>query len=107
MATVFKRGGKNNRGGAYYISWYDHTGKRRTKSARTTDKATADRITAKLEADAALRREGVIDAALDAISSVIEADDRVAPNRLREQTPHGQSYEQTHHRHFEIHSVDL
>ncbi len=68
MATVFKRGGKNNRGGTYYISWFDHTGKRRTKSARTTDKATAERVARKLEADAALRRDGVIDPTLDAIS---------------------------------------
>ena len=32
-----------------------------TKSARTTDKASAERIAAKLDADAALRREGVVD----------------------------------------------
>ena len=68
MATVFKRGGKSNRGGSYYIQWYDHTGKRKSKSARTTDKATAERIAAKLEADVALRRDGIIDATMDAIS---------------------------------------
>ncbi len=67
MASVFKRGGKKNRGGFYYVSWTDHTGQRQTKSAKTTDKATAERIGAKLEADAALRRDGVIDPALDAI----------------------------------------
>ncbi len=67
MASVFKRGGKNNRGGSYYVSWVDHTGQRQTRSAKTTDKATAERIGAKLEADAALRREGVIDPTLDAI----------------------------------------
>jgi hypothetical protein len=55
MASVFKRGGKKNRGGSYYVSWIVHTGTRQTKSAKTTDKATADRIGAKLEADAALR----------------------------------------------------
>jgi len=71
MASVYKRGGKSNRGGSYYIQWFDHTGKRRTKSARTTDKATAERIAAKLDADAALRREGVVDATLDAV--VMEA----------------------------------
>ena len=54
MASVFKRGGKNNRGGSYYLSWFDYTGKRRIKSARTTDKATAERIANKHEADAAL-----------------------------------------------------
>jgi len=65
MATVYKRGGKNNRGGRYYISYFDHQGQRVSRSARTTDKATAERIAAKLEADAALRRDGVIDPALD------------------------------------------
>ena len=53
MATVFKRGGKGNRGGNYYIQWYDHTGKRRSKSAKTTDMATAQRIASKLEAEVA------------------------------------------------------
>jgi len=68
MASVFKRGGKGNRAGPYYIQWYDHNGKRQSKSARTTDKATAERIAAKLESDAALRRDGVIDPTLDAIN---------------------------------------
>ena len=58
MATVFKRQGK----GSWIIQWYDHTGKRRERSSRTTDKKAADRIAAKLEADTALRRDGVIDA---------------------------------------------
>ncbi len=67
MATIYKRGGKGNRGGRYYISYFDHTGRRQSHSARTTDKATAERIAAKLEADAALRRDGVVDPELDAI----------------------------------------
>lgn len=67
MASVFKRGGKRAKGD-YYVSWSDHNSVRQTKSTRTTDKATAERIAKKLEADAALRREGVIDAELDAIS---------------------------------------
>ena len=67
MATVFKRGGKANRGGKYCISYFDHEGKRITRSARTSDKAVAERIAAKLEADIALRRDGVIDPQLDAI----------------------------------------
>lgn len=61
MASVFKRGGKGNRHGYYYVSWVDHTGRRRSKCARTTDKATAERIAAKLENEAAKRREGLID----------------------------------------------
>ncbi|MFQ5735052.1 MAG: tyrosine-type recombinase/integrase, partial [Planctomycetaceae bacterium] len=68
MASVFKRGGKNNRNGRYYVSWVDHNGKRQSKSAKTTDKATAERIARKREADAALRRDGVVDAALEGIS---------------------------------------
>jgi hypothetical protein len=53
MASVFKRGGKRAKG-YWYASWFDHHGKRRTRSARTTDKATAERIARKLEAEAAL-----------------------------------------------------
>ncbi|NQU22273.1 MAG: tyrosine-type recombinase/integrase [Candidatus Nealsonbacteria bacterium] len=67
MATVFKRGGRGKRTARYYIAYFDHTGKRQVRSARTTDKATADRIAAKLETDAALRRDGVIDVQLDSI----------------------------------------
>src|SRR5262245_11629751 len=65
MASVFKRGGKTNRPGYYYVSWQDHTGRRRSKCARTTDKATAERIGAKLETEAAQRREGLIDPQLE------------------------------------------
>ncbi len=67
MASVFKRGGKKAKG-YWYAAWYDHTGKRQTKCTRTTDKATAERIANKHESDAALRRDGVIDPTLDAIS---------------------------------------
>ena len=74
MATVYKRGGRNNRGGRYYISYFDHQGQRVSRSARTTDKATAERIAAKLEADAALRRDGVIDPREDRLA----AEDRRA-----------------------------
>lgn len=68
MATIFKRGGSGQRGGRYYISYFDHAGVRQTQSARTSDKSAAERIAAKLEADAALRREGVIDPHLEAVS---------------------------------------
>ena len=67
MASVFKRGGKRAKG-YWYASWFDHNGKRRTECTKTTDKATAERIARKKEADAALRRDGVIDPTLDAIS---------------------------------------
>ncbi len=59
--TLFKRYGR----GLWIASWYDHTGKRRERSTRTTDKAAAERILNKLITDVALRREGVIDAMVD------------------------------------------
>ena len=68
MTSVYKRGGKANRTGCYYMSWHDHRGRRHSKSSKTTDKAAAERIAAKLEADAALRRDGVIDAAMEQIT---------------------------------------
>jgi len=61
MASVFKRNGK----GAYIAKWYDHDGKRKEKSTRTTDFRTAERLAGKWEADALLRREGVIDPRAD------------------------------------------
>ena len=67
MASVFKRGSKKPKR-PWYASWYDHHGKRQTQSTRTTDKATAERIASKMEADAALRRGGGIDPMLDGIS---------------------------------------
>jgi len=66
MASVFKRGGKKAKG-YYYASWTGPTGSRQTKCTFTTDKATAERIASKHEADAALRRDGVIDRELDAV----------------------------------------
>ncbi len=59
--TLFKREGR----GSWIASWYDHTGKRKERSTRTTDRAAAERILGKHVADAALRRDGVIDAARD------------------------------------------
>jgi integrase len=61
MATVFKRKG----GTTWVIQYFDATGRRREKSSRTTDFRTAERIANKLEADVALRREGVIDGRQD------------------------------------------
>ncbi len=61
QGTLFQRGGR----GPWVTSWYDHTGKRRERSTRTTDKAAAQRILAKRVADTALRREGVIDTRMD------------------------------------------
>jgi len=59
--SLFKRCGR----GPWIASWFDHDGRRRERSTRTTDRATAERILAKRAADAALRREGVVDASRD------------------------------------------
>jgi len=64
QGTLFKR----TKGGPWLASWYDHTGKRKERSTRTTDRRAAERILAKHVADTALRREGVIDARLDRFS---------------------------------------
>ncbi len=63
--TLFKRGGR----GSWITAWYDHEGRRREASTRTTDKAAAERILSKRVADAALRRDGVIDARDDKYSA--------------------------------------
>ncbi len=64
QGTLFKR----TEGGPWLASWYDHTGKRKERSTRTTDRRAAERILAKHVADTALRREGVIDDRLDRFS---------------------------------------
>jgi integrase len=61
MATIYKRNGKGN----WQIEWFDHTGSRQKKSSGTTDKQAAQRIANKIEAEVALRVEGVIDSKLD------------------------------------------
>ena len=61
--TIYKR----QDGGPWYIAWYDHAGKRRRLCTLTTDKTAAQRILADKRADAALRREGVIDARQEAV----------------------------------------
>ena len=61
MATVFKRNGK----GPWIIQYFDHTGRRREKSSRTTDRRTAQRVANEVEAQATLRREGVVDPKAD------------------------------------------
>ena len=47
--------------GAWIASHWDHAGKRREHSTRTTDRQAAERILTKLVADTALRRDLVID----------------------------------------------
>lgn len=65
MASLYKRSGRD----CWLIAYTDHNGKRREKSSRTTDKKAAERIAARLEAQAALRRERVIDPAIDELNT--------------------------------------
>ncbi|MCP3916173.1 MAG: tyrosine-type recombinase/integrase [bacterium] len=76
MATVFKKGSK----GPWIIKFFDHQGRRRERSSRTTDRRAAERMAAKVEADVALRREGVIDPRLDALA---EADRTTIQTHIR------------------------
>ncbi|MFQ5462360.1 MAG: hypothetical protein ACE5E5_07005 [Phycisphaerae bacterium] len=64
QGSLFKRSGRS----AWIASWYGYDGRRREKSTRTSDRRAADRILAKCVADAALRREGVIDPKLESIA---------------------------------------
>ena len=61
QGTLFKRNGAS----PWIASWYDHAGKRKEQSTRTTDKATAEAILRKLVGDVALRRFGVVDPRAD------------------------------------------
>ena len=63
--TLFKRNGRGN----WIARWYDHQGRRMERTAGTTDRAAAERVLRKRIADAALRRDGVIDARADRYSS--------------------------------------
>ncbi len=64
MATIYKRGGKQIRNGTWYVQYFDETGRRRTVRG-CKDKEATQQIARKLEADAALRKAGVIDAQAD------------------------------------------
>jgi integrase len=68
--------------GPWIASYWDHAGKRREHSTRTTDRQAADRILTKLVADTALRRDLVIDA----------RDDRFATEGRRPLTEHVAAY---------------
>jgi integrase len=63
MGTLFKRGEQ------WVAQFFDGAGDRRQVSTKTSDRRAAERILAKLEAEAALRREGVIDARADGFAT--------------------------------------
>ncbi len=56
-------------GGCWIASWYDHAGKRREKSTRTTDRVAAARILTAHVEHAALRIAGVVDAKADSFAA--------------------------------------
>ena len=68
MASIYKRGGKKNRKGPYYVQYFDENGRRRTVKG-CTDKEATEALARKLEADAMLRRKGVIDPKADRYSA--------------------------------------
>ncbi|MCA9078504.1 MAG: tyrosine-type recombinase/integrase [Planctomycetaceae bacterium] len=61
MASIFKLGrDKENRRSPYYVEYVDHTGRTRRKKGYT-DKSLTMQLATKLEKDAMLRRQGLID----------------------------------------------
>ena len=58
MASVFRKKGA----GPWLIEYFDQHGRRKRRSSGVTDRRAAERIAAKIEADVALRKEGVVDA---------------------------------------------
>ena len=61
--TMLPRKGK----GAWRARYYDHDGRRVTRSTQTTDRRAAERILAQWIAEVALRRERVVDPGMDKI----------------------------------------
>src|SRR5262245_34330251 len=81
MATIYKKKGRR----AWHVQWFDHTGKRRERSTRTTDYRAAERVAAQLTAHAALRREGVVDASKDRFA---EADRKPLTQHVEDYLEH-------------------
>ncbi len=69
MGSLYKRNNKGN----WISSHYDHQGRRRNLSTRTTDHRAAERILREREAKSALRREGVIDPRTDGYTAADRA----------------------------------
>ena len=63
--SIYKRVPK----GPWILSYFDHMGRRRERSSRTTDRSAAERILNKIVADEALRRARVIDPRQDRMSA--------------------------------------
>ena len=67
MATIYRRGGKKNRKGTYYIQYFDEHGHRQTVRG-AVDRSATDALARKLEADVMLRKQGVVDGKADRYS---------------------------------------
>jgi len=73
MASIYKRGSdKKRKGSAYYISYTDHTGKRCTTKGYS-DKGLTQQLAARLEHEAKLRRDGLVDAEMEHCRDVRQA----------------------------------
>jgi integrase len=81
QGTLFKR----TVGGPFIAKWFDHAGRRKEQSTRTTDLRTAERILSKHVNDACLRRDGVVDAAAD---GYLTADKRPLAGHVEEYLDH-------------------
>ena len=69
MATLFKRPGRKN----WMIQYFDHSGKRRERSSRTTDRRSAERLAAQLEEVATKVRSGLISSTDASISEAAKS----------------------------------
>jgi len=90
MATVYKRGGKRNKNGSWYITYSVRPGLRRTVKG-CKDKAATEALAKKLETEAWQRQVGLIDAKADQYAQaevipliVRDAEDRVVDGHLAE-----------------------
>ncbi|HND54564.1 MAG TPA: site-specific integrase, partial [Pirellulaceae bacterium] len=83
MASVFKRGGRKNRGGFYLMAWKDSKGRWKRRCSGTTDKEAALEIARELEKEAARRRAGLVD----------EVAERIALEGRRPLEEHLRAYE--------------
>lgn len=72
MASVFKLGkDKRKKGATYYLEYTDHTGRVRRRKG-FTDKGLTTQLAAKLENEAMLRRQGLIDPEQERIAAMRE-----------------------------------
>ncbi len=68
MATIYRRDGKKNRGGTYYVQYVDENGQRKTVRGCSDRNATLA-LARKIETETMLRKTGVIDKKADRYST--------------------------------------